>query len=71
MTSTVQHVDKLYEVVAEQFNNSELKSGNLSFDFDEGVISLGKFSPLIEEEFKTEILSYIEQYKETGKVPNQ
>ncbi|AIE59336.1 BMP family ABC transporter substrate-binding protein [Bacillus methanolicus] len=71
LTSTIQHVDKLYELVAEQYNNGKLKSGNLHFDFKDGVISLGEFSPLIDDEFKAEINSYIEDYKKTGKLPNE
>jgi transcriptional activator of comK gene len=71
LTSTIQHVDKLYELVAEQFHNGKLKSGNLHFDFEDEVISLGEFSPLIDDEFKDEINSYIDDYKKTGKLPNE
>jgi transcriptional activator of comK gene len=71
LTSTVQHVDVLYEVVAEKFNKGELKSGNLSFDFQDEVISLGKFSPIVDEDFKKELNAAIEEYKKTGKLPNE
>ncbi|CAM3772181.1 transcriptional regulator Med [Aeromicrobium ponti] len=71
LTSTVQHVDVLYEVVAEKFNKGELKSGNLSFDFQDEVISLGKFSPIVDEDFKKELNAAIEEYKKTGKLPEK
>ncbi|MFE8700363.1 BMP family ABC transporter substrate-binding protein [Cytobacillus sp. FJAT-54145] len=69
LTSTVQHVDHLYEVVAEKFNKGELKSGNLAFDFQDDVISLGKFSPLIDAEFVKLINDSIQTYKKTGELP--
>ncbi|MGD6875364.1 BMP family ABC transporter substrate-binding protein [Bacillus infantis] len=71
LTSTIQHVDALYELVAERMNNGELKSGNLSFDFDDGVISLGKYSPDVDPNYRDELNSSIERYKETGKLPGQ
>lgn len=71
LTSTVQHVDVLYEIVAEKFNKGELESGNLSFDFQDEVISMGKFSPDVDEEFKKELNAAIEKYKKTGKLPNE
>lgn len=69
LTSTIQHVDVLYELVAEKYNEGELESGNLSFDFEDEVISLGKFSPDVDEEFKKELKAVIENYKKTGKLP--
>jgi transcriptional activator of comK gene len=71
LTSTVQHVDRLYELVAEQFQRGKLKSGNLYFDFKDGVVTLGKFSPLVDEQFRKKIEQYIERYKKTGKLPNE
>ncbi len=71
LTSTVQHVDDLYELTAEKYNNGDLKSGNLSFDFQDGVITLGKFSPLVDSEYRKKMNSYINTYKDTGKLPNQ
>ncbi|KAB2330875.1 BMP family ABC transporter substrate-binding protein [Bacillus mesophilum] len=70
LTSTIQHVDVLYELVADKFNKGELPSGNLSFDFQDDVISLGKFSPVVDQVFKEEINQAIDQYKSTGKLPN-
>jgi len=69
LTSTIQQVDTLYEKVAEQYNDEKLQSGNLSFDFQDNVISLGKFSPLVSKEFIGKMNKHIEKYKETGKLP--
>jgi transcriptional activator of comK gene len=69
LTSTIQQVDKLYENVAKQFNNKELKAGNLSFDFQDNVISLGKFSPLVKKEFIQKLNKQIDEYKKTGELP--
>jgi transcriptional activator of comK gene len=69
LTSTIQQVDTLYEKVADQYNNGKLKSGNLSFDFQDNVISLGKYSPLVNKEFIQKLNKQIEKYKETGKLP--
>jgi transcriptional activator of comK gene len=71
LTSTVQHVDVLYEVIANSFNKGELESGELYFDFQDGVISMGKFSPLVDKTFQTDLKEYIEEYKESGLLPNQ
>lgn len=71
LTSTVQHVDALYELVAEKFNKGELPSGNLSFDFQDGVISLGKFSSDVDQAYINTINAAIEEYKKSGKLPNE
>jgi transcriptional activator of comK gene len=71
LTSTIQHVDVLYEVIAEKFNKGEIESGNLSYDFQDGVVSLGPFSPLVDQEFIDEISEAVQEYRETGKLPNQ
>jgi transcriptional activator of comK gene len=71
LTSTVQHVDDLYELAATKFNENELQSGNLSFDFQDDVISLGKFSPLVDDQFKEALYKDINTYKDTGRLPNE
>ncbi|MCM3586140.1 BMP family ABC transporter substrate-binding protein [Mesobacillus maritimus] len=71
LTSTVQHVDVLYELVATKFNQNELTAGNLYFDIQDGVISLGDFSPNVDSNFRESIQQQINQYKETGKLPNE
>ncbi|MFJ5714950.1 BMP family ABC transporter substrate-binding protein [Neobacillus sp. NPDC093127] len=69
LTSTIQQVDVLYEKVADQYNNGKLKSGNLSFDFQDDVISLGKYSPLVDIKFIQNMNEQIINYKKTGKLP--
>lgn len=71
LTSTIQHVDELYEITAEKYLNGELESGNQYFDFAEGVISLGMFSPDVPIEIQDEINSAINSYIETGKLPSE
>lgn len=71
LTSTVQHVDKLYEIVAEQFSQGKLKKGNLYYDFQDGVISLGEFSPAIDYQFKDEMNAHIQTYIDKGKLPSE
>ncbi|OCA87374.1 BMP family ABC transporter substrate-binding protein [Pseudobacillus wudalianchiensis] len=71
LTSTVQHVDQLYLLVADEFVKGKLKSGNLHFDFADGVISLSPFSPEVDKAFQKKIKGYIDQYIKTGKLPNK
>ncbi|KGP74368.1 BMP family ABC transporter substrate-binding protein [Pontibacillus yanchengensis] len=71
LTSTVQHVDKLYLLAAKQFNNGELPNDVLTFDFQDEAISLGDFSSTVPEGFKKKVKSAVEEYKETGKLPNK
>ncbi|MBM7659772.1 transcriptional activator of comK gene [Bacillus mesophilus] len=71
LTSTIQHVDKLYEVVAKDFNLGTLKSGNIYYDFDDHVITMGKYSPVVNKELQDEITTSIKTYIETGNLPNQ
>jgi transcriptional activator of comK gene len=71
ITSTVQHVPALYELVARRHFTGELDSGNLYFDFKDDVISLGKFSPLVSKEYQESIHNQIEEYKNSGLLPNE
>jgi transcriptional activator of comK gene len=71
LTSTVQHVDKLYEIIADRYNNGTLESGNLTFDFQDGVITMGKYSQSVDKDFQQEIERHIEEYRQTGLLPNQ
>ncbi|WP_346728936.1 BMP family ABC transporter substrate-binding protein [Lederbergia citrea] len=71
LTSTVQHVDKLYELVAKKYAMGELEQGNQHFDFKDGVITMGEYSPLVDEEFKHSIQTYVHEYIETGKFPSE
>lgn len=69
LTSTVQHVDQLYALTAKQYLNGELKSEVISFDFKDGVISMGKYSPEVPEDYQQYINELIEKYKENGTLP--
>lgn len=72
LTSTVQHVDKAYSIIAKKFNEGKLnEQGEYSFDFKEGVIEMGKFSSTIDRAFVKDIESDIASYKKTGKLPNE
>jgi transcriptional activator of comK gene len=71
LTSTIQHVDHLYEIVAKEFNMGNLKSGNIYYDFDNKVITMGKYSPEVSQELQAEINQAINTYIETGDLPNQ
>lgn len=71
LTSTIQHVDSLYELVVDKFLKGELDSGNKYYDFAEGVITLGDYSPQVPEELQEKINNAINTYIETGKLPNQ
>lgn len=71
LTSTVQHVDLLYEVVAKDFNDRKLKPGNLYFDFDDKVITMGKYSSEVSPEVQEKINNAVETYIKTGNLPNQ
>ena len=71
LTSTVQHVDILYKIVAERFNNRELEPGNVYYDFVDGVVTLGSFSSVVPEDFQNDIDAAIKQYIQTSKLPNE
>ncbi|NEU29691.1 BMP family ABC transporter substrate-binding protein [bacterium LRH843] len=71
LTSTIQHVDHLYELVAKQYKKNELKSGNIGFDFKDGVISLGEFSTVVPEKIKKQLEEAVEKYIETGQLPTE
>ncbi|WP_088103539.1 BMP family ABC transporter substrate-binding protein [Halalkalibacter urbisdiaboli] len=71
LTSTVQHVDHLYELVAEQYLEGKLEAGNQIYDFQDGVISLGTFSSKVPEPIKHEIEDAVLYYIETGELPKE
>lgn len=63
LTSTIQHVDDAYELTADEFNKGTLKGGKRSFDIQEGVIEMGKFSPVVDPSFQEEMKRLIDEYK--------
>lgn len=71
LTSTVQHVDELYQLVANEYMTSNLTNGIKTYDFKDDVISLGQFSSDVPEDFQNEINQAVEIYKQTGELPNK
>ncbi|WP_449354080.1 BMP family ABC transporter substrate-binding protein [Virgibacillus natechei] len=71
LTSTVQHVDKLYELVAEEFNEDSLGGSIMTFDFEDELISLGEFSPDVPTYFQNEVKEAVEEYVNNDLLPNQ
>lgn len=71
LMSTIQHVEKLYELVAKKHNEGTLESGNLYYDFSDRVISISKYSPVVSEELQRQLNEAIEQYIESGKLPHE
>lgn len=71
LTSTVQDVSEMFDILAGEFIEGKLQSGNISYGMKESVITLGKFSPSIDTAFVEKINQEIEQYKQTGKLPNK
>lgn len=71
LTSTIQHVDRLYLKAAQLMESGELSGEILEFDFKEGVITLGTFSELVPNQVQQEVQHAVERYIETGKLPNE
>lgn len=71
LTSTIQHVEKLYVLAAKKFDEGKLRGGVLTFDMQDEVVSLGEFSKEVPEEFRKKMNEAIEAYKETGLLPHQ
>ncbi|MFS0671990.1 BMP family ABC transporter substrate-binding protein [Ornithinibacillus sp. 179-J 7C1 HS] len=71
LTSTVQHVERLYVLAAEKFNEGSLKGEIMSFDFTGDYITMGEYSEEVSNRFQETLNQYIEKYKETGLLPNQ
>ncbi|SDJ87310.1 transcriptional activator of comK gene [Sediminibacillus albus] len=71
LTSTIQHVDKIYLLAARKFNEGELEGNVETYDFEDEVITLGKFSPEVPRSFVEKIREEVEEYKETGLLPNE
>ena len=70
LTSTVQNVDKAYTLIAEQYNKGTLKSGDHNFDFREGVVEMGTFSPLVDKAFQDKISDLVKTYNRTNELPS-
>ncbi|UFU00558.1 BMP family ABC transporter substrate-binding protein [Radiobacillus kanasensis] len=71
LTSTVQYANRLYVQAAEDFNVGELQGGIFTFDFQDGVVEMGDFSPKVPGEFVADLERHIDNYKEDGLLPNE
>ncbi|MFC2949930.1 BMP family ABC transporter substrate-binding protein [Virgibacillus sediminis] len=71
LTSTRQHVDAIYEQIAEEFNEGKLNGSVITYDLEDEVISLGDFSPDVPSSFQEELRQEMEEYKRTGLLPNE
>lgn len=71
LMSTIHDLNKVYHRVAKKFNEQALEGGIITFDFQDNVLSLGKFSSEIPEEFQQEIYDQIDTYKRTNLLPNE
>ncbi len=70
LTSTIQHVDRVYEQIARMYVNGELKSGDIRYDFDDEILALGDFSPEIPSDVRKQIEEVLDHYMETGELPS-
>ncbi|WP_328515375.1 BMP family ABC transporter substrate-binding protein [Halobacillus yeomjeoni] len=71
LTSTVQKVPVVYTLAMERYVQGDLPGKALHFDFQQGAIELGEFSPEVPDPFRMEIERAVEKYIETGKLPNE
>ena len=71
LTSTIQHVDKLYLHAAKLFDQGELTGGIFTYDFQDDVISLGEFSPDVPDAYQKKVENEIDLYIETNLLPNE
>ncbi|MDQ0298810.1 transcriptional activator of comK gene [Salibacterium salarium] len=69
LTSTVQHVERVYQKIAKQYKMGELESGNVSYGFEDEAISMGQFSPEVPENIQKQLIEEIDHYKDTGELP--
>lgn len=65
----MQNVDKAYEIIAEQFNKGTLEGGDHYYDLNTGVVEMGTFSPLVDQDFQQRIAKLIKTYNKTGELP--
>lgn len=69
LTSTIQHIEKLYLYTAEKFNKEELEPGILTFGLKDGTLALGKYSSDIPFAFQIQMNQYVNNYLETDLLP--
>ncbi len=71
LTSTIQHIGELYKSVADDFNKQDLEGKIYTYDFKDGYISLGELHSSIPGHVKMQVEEDIEEYIETGLLPNE
>ncbi|QKY68600.1 BMP family ABC transporter substrate-binding protein [Lentibacillus sp. CBA3610] len=71
LTSTIQHVEKLYILAADNFNEGDLRGGVTTYDFQDDMISLGEFNADVPDEFQQVMNEEVEAYKNTGLLPHE
>ncbi|UOQ92824.1 BMP family ABC transporter substrate-binding protein [Halobacillus shinanisalinarum] len=71
LTSTVQRVDRVYNITMEKFLAGELPGKVIRFGFQEGAIEMGEYSPVVPEKFQFVMDNTVKSYEETGQLPNQ
>lgn len=71
LTSTVRDIEKTYALVADQFNQGELDGGILTFDVEDQLLSLGKFSDDVPKAYQDMLTEEVDMYLETGLLPYQ
>jgi transcriptional activator of comK gene len=71
LTSTIQHVHKLYVYAAEQFNKDSLEGGIMSFGFQDEIITLGEFSPNVPKSIQMKVERQVDKYIKTNLLPHE
>ena len=71
LTSTIQHVEELYKLIASEYMTGKLEHGIKSYDFRDNVISLGKFSSEVPNDLEVKVNKAVELYKLTGELPGK
>ncbi|WP_062512897.1 BMP family ABC transporter substrate-binding protein [Halobacillus sp. KGW1] len=71
LTSTIQRIDEVYELVMERYVDGNLTGGSLTFDFQEGAIEMGTYSSDVPVGFQKEMDEAVAYYEETGELPNR
>lgn len=71
LTSTIQHVEKLYTYAAEQYNDEALTGGVETFDFQDGMVAMGPYSDDMPGYFQTIMHEAVNTYIESNLLPNE